>query len=173
MTPTLLLLHTINHTEQPSQLSKNEQNCQFKGRNPLGFPNVGAYGWYVTIVTLHMGHPPLRSSLFRDIWPISGKCTQQNLEKSRRSRVSAPVGSSTSDSEGQSEVKPLHNRWLKSAQLSGLNTFSICQVASAAFEAHRRSNREEVVAAKCVNLCLPSSTQDHMFTGVRSPKQKV
>lgn len=117
VTLTLLPLHTINHTEQPSQLSKNAQNCQFKDWNPLRFPNVGASGWYVTIVTLHMGHPPLHSSLFRDIWLISGKCTLQNLEKCRCSRVSAPVWSSTWDSEGQSEVKPLQNRWLKSAQL--------------------------------------------------------
>ena len=79
-------------------------------------------------------------SLLLSIWPIEFlrpyglslvnsltlQRLKQNLENCCCSRVRfCPSQQTLSDSEGQSEVKPLQNRWLKSAQLKGVNTVFI------------------------------------------------
>lgn len=108
------------------------------------------------------GPPPVNSP---------GKDCNQNLKKCCCSRVSAPVWFFTASlqtlaaCEEQSEVKPFQNRWLKSAQLKGVNTFfilpgtlsSICFLQKAQSDRRVKPRMSSALVNTLllrVNLCL-------------------
>lgn len=126
-----------------------------------------------------MTHPPLPSTKqtggFGAIWPTSGKFTGQRLKPkpgemllftSERSRLVFSASLQTlAGCEEQSEVKPLQNRWLKSAQLKRVNTFfilpgtlsSICVLQKAQSDRRvkpRMSSASVNTLLLRVNLCL-------------------